>query len=61
IEKDQLSWLHVSDLKFWNSEGAKTYGVRGIPATYLVDPQGKIIAKNLRGEALEAKLAEVLK
>ncbi len=60
IEKDQLTWLHVSDLKFWSSEGAKTYGVRSIPATYLVDPKGKIIAKNLRGETLEAKLNEVL-
>ncbi len=59
IEKDQLTWIHVSDLKFWNSEGAQTYGVRGIPATFLVDPKGKIIAKNLRGEALDYKLTEI--
>ena len=59
IEKDQLAWIHVSDLKFWNSEGAQTYGVRGIPATFLVDPKGKIIAKNLRGEALDYKLTEI--
>ncbi len=60
IEKDQLTWTHVSDLKFWSSEGAKAYGVRSIPATYLVDPKGKIIAKNLRGESLDAKLSEIL-
>lgn len=60
IEKDQLTWKHVSDLKFWSSEGAKAYGVRSIPATYLIDPNGKIIAKNLRGESLEAKLGDIL-
>ncbi len=60
IEKDQLTWTHVSDLKFWSSEGAKAYGVRAIPATYLIDPTGKIIAKNLRGESLELKLSEIL-
>ncbi|MEM8938884.1 MAG: TlpA disulfide reductase family protein [Bacteroidota bacterium] len=59
ISQDGLPWLHVSDLKFWGSEAAQTYQVRAIPATYLIDPSGKIIAKNLRGASLEAKLKEI--
>lgn len=61
IEKDGLTWTHVSDLKFWNNEVAKLYGIRAIPANFLIDPTGKIIAKNIRGEELQTKLAEVLK
>ena len=61
IKKDQLEWTHVSDLKFWNNEVAKQYVVRAIPFNLLIDPQGKIVARNLRGEALEKKLAELLK
>ena len=62
IEKDGLAWpTHVSDLKYWQSIAAQTYGVNGIPATFLLDKEGRVIAKNLRGEALEQKLAEVLK
>lgn len=60
IEKDGLTWQHVSDLKFWNSAAAQLYGVRGIPYTVLVDPKGNVIAQNLRGAGLEAKLAELL-
>ncbi|HYG40216.1 MAG TPA: TlpA disulfide reductase family protein [Cytophagales bacterium] len=60
IEKDQLTWHHVSDLKFWNSKGAELYGVRSIPATYLIGKDGKIIAKNLRGEKLEFEIKRVL-
>jgi peroxiredoxin len=60
IKKDNLSWLHGSDLKYWNSAVAQTYGVKAIPATFLLDKDGKVIAKNLRGPALEAKLAELL-
>lgn len=60
IEKDGLTWKHGSDLKFWNSDVAQTYGVRAIPATFLLDKEGVIIAKNLRGAALEAKLTELL-
>jgi len=60
IKKDKLTWAHVSDLKGWQSEAASIYQVTGIPATYLLDKEGKIIAKNLRGKALEDKLAEVL-
>jgi hypothetical protein len=52
---------HVSDLQFWNSIAAKTYNVQGIPAQFLIDKNGIIIAQNLRGAALEAKLGEVLK
>lgn len=61
IYDDKLTWTQVSDLKFWDNEVAKQYGIQAIPQNYLLDPQGKIIAKGLRGEALEKKLAEVLK
>ena len=62
IAADQLGWPnHVSDLGGWQSAPAALYGVKSIPQSFLLDPQGKIIAKNLRGEALAAKLAEVLK
>ena len=60
IRNDGLTWTHVSDLKGWQSEAAQKYGVSAIPATFLLDPNGKIVAKNLRGDALEAKLTEVL-
>jgi thiol-disulfide isomerase/thioredoxin len=62
IAADGLVWPnHVSDLKKWNNAAAAAYGVQSIPASFLLDPNGKIIGKNLRGPALEAKLAEVLK
>lgn len=61
IEADKLSWTNVSDLKFWNNEAAKLYGVRGIPQNFLIGPDGKIVAKDLRGEQLHEKLAELLK
>jgi thiol-disulfide isomerase/thioredoxin len=56
----KLNWIHVSDLSFWNNKAAKDYGVQSIPFTVLVDKEGKIIAKGLRGEALEAKIAQIL-
>lgn len=59
IAQDQLSWIHVSDLQFWNSAAAKLYNVRSIPFTVLVDPDGNIIATKLRGKALEEKLSEI--
>ncbi|MEQ6166642.1 TlpA disulfide reductase family protein [Ekhidna sp. MALMAid0563] len=59
IEQDGLPWLHVSDLKYWRSQAAIDYQVNAIPATFLIDPEGKIIAKNLRGASLEAKLKEI--
>ncbi|MEJ1242363.1 TlpA disulfide reductase family protein [Chryseolinea sp. T2] len=61
IRKDGLTWTHVSDLKYWNSEAAKTYNINGIPFSVLLDKNGVIIAKNLRGPALEKKLEEVLR
>ena len=61
IADDGLTWTQVSDLKFWKNEAAALYAVRAIPQNFLLDPQGKIIAKNLRGDALAAKLAEVIK
>lgn len=61
IGKDGLAWNnHVSDLRGWQSAGAAAYGVRSIPATFLLDREGKIVARNLRGPALEQKLAELL-
>jgi peroxiredoxin len=60
IKKDNLTWTHVSDLKYWDNEVAKMYGVQAIPQNFLLDPDGKVIAKNLRGDALDAKLAEIL-
>jgi peroxiredoxin len=59
IHKDGLTWNHVSDLKFWDSKAADLYAVRGIPQNFLLDPNGKIIGKNLRGEDLNNKLAEI--
>ncbi len=60
IAKDNLTWTHVSDLKFWQSVAAKDYGVSSIPFAVLIDAEGKVIGKNLRGAALQQKLAEVL-
>lgn len=61
IAKDGLEWTQVSDLKFWNNEAAVLYGVRSIPQNFLIDPSGKIVAANLRGEDLQRKLSELLK
>ncbi|MCX8020740.1 MAG: AhpC/TSA family protein [Chitinophagaceae bacterium] len=61
IKQDKLTWTHVSDLKQWNSEVVPLYKIQGIPYNVLVDPEGKIIAENLRGEELHTKLNEVLK
>jgi len=61
IKKDGLTWTHVSDLKYWNNEVSKAYGIRSIPQNVLLDPNGVIIGKNLRGKALLDKLAEILK
>jgi peroxiredoxin len=61
IHKDNLTWTQVSDLKYWKNDVAVMYGVNAIPQNYLIDPQGKIIGKDLRGDALNAKLAELFK
>ena len=60
IEKDGLTWLHVSDLKGWKNEVAEAYGIKAVPQNLLLDTKGKIIAKNLSGEELEAKLKAVI-
>lgn len=59
IEDDNLTWTHVSDLKYWQSEAAQTYNITAIPFSLLLDPNGVIIDKNLRGAALEKKIAEI--
>lgn len=61
IQTDRLTWTHVSDLKGWGNEAGKLYNVTGIPQNFLIDKDGKIVAKDLRGQALEEKLAEILK
>lgn len=61
IKDDKLDWKQVSDLKQWNSAVVALYGFEGIPYNVLVDPTGKIIAAELRGEGLDQKLAEILK
>lgn len=61
IKADNLTWTQVSDLAFWKNAVAQQYAVNSIPQNFLLDPTGKIIAKNLRGKNLEAKLAEVIK
>ncbi len=60
INADNLSWIHVSDLKRWQCQAGLDYGVRSIPSTVLIDKNGKIIAKNLRGEELANKVKEVI-
>jgi peroxiredoxin len=60
IRKDGLEWTQVSDLKYWNNEVAKLYDVRAVPQNFLIDPNGKIMARNLRGEELIKKLDQLL-
>lgn len=61
IKDDNLTWTHVSDLKQWESKVVPLYQIQGIPFNVLIDPTGKIIAADLRGEDLDKKLGEVLK
>jgi peroxiredoxin len=61
IAADKLTWTHVSDLKYWSNEVAQLYRIQSIPANLLIDPTGKIIGKDLRGEDLLQKLAAILK
>ena len=60
IHDDRLEWTQLSDLKFWRNEVAVQYGIQAIPQNFLIDPSGKIVAKNLRGESLEATLAKFI-
>ena len=61
IKADNLTWYHISDLKYWSSAAVGLYGFDGIPFNVLVNPEGKIVAMNLRGPLLESKLQEILK
>jgi len=62
IQKDSMAWkYHVSDLKGWKNEAAQQYGVRGIPANLLINGQGIVVAKNLRGKELKSKLEKLEK
>ena len=60
IADDKLTWTHVSDLQYWSNAAAKLYAVYSIPANFLLDDKGTIIAKNLRGDALTSKVKELL-
>ncbi len=61
IAKDESTWLHVSDLKGWNNQVARLYAVRQLPSNFLINPEGKIIAKNVPSETLSQKLSVLLK
>jgi peroxiredoxin len=60
IKSDNLTWNHVSDLQQWNNAAAQLYHVQSIPGNFLIDPNGKIVARDLRGQDLEKKLCELL-
>ena len=61
IADDKLTWTHLSDLKYWDSEIPALYGVRGIPSNILLDPNGVIVARNIMGDDLRNTLLEVIK
>lgn len=61
IKADNLTWTHVSDLQYWNNAVAQMYRIQSIPSNMLIDPSGKIIARDIRGEELQMKLKELLK
>jgi peroxiredoxin len=60
IKTDGLEWPQVSDLKYWRNDVARLYDIRSVPSNFLIDPTGKVIAIDLRGEALQLKLKEIL-
>lgn len=61
IREWDMPWIHLSDLKYWDTVASSVYGVNAIPDNLLISPEGIIVARGLRGPALEAKLAEVIK
>jgi peroxiredoxin len=61
IAADGLAWTQLSDLKFWSNSVAQQFGIQSIPQNFLLDPQGNLIGKNLRGAALEYKLMQVIR
>ena len=60
IAKDGLTWPQISNLKYWDEPIAKMYNVESIPATFILDAKGNIVAKDLRGDALRAKVVALL-
>lgn len=60
VKDNGMDWIHVSDVNSFDNQAAKDYSIQGIPSNFLIDAQGKIVAKNLRGEALYEKVAELL-
>lgn len=60
IKKDNLNWIHVSNLQYWDDPIAKKYSIDGLPSTFILDKDGIIVAKNLRGAELKAKISELL-
>ena len=60
IDDDGLIWNHVSNLKFWQDPIAKLYNIRAIPASFIIDQEGRIIDKNLRGAQLAARISQIL-
>jgi peroxiredoxin len=60
IADDKLTWTHVSDLQYWSNAAAKLYAVNAIPANFLLDENGTIIARNLRGQDLSNRVSEIL-
>ena len=60
IAKDKLTWTQISNLKYWEDPIALTYNVKSIPATFLLDENGRVVAKDLRGEELAAKIKALL-
>ena len=61
IREWDMPWIHLSDLKYWDTVARQVYGVNAIPDNLLIDPEGTIVARGLRGAALEARLAEIFK
>ena len=60
VEQNDMNWLHVSEVKGFDNQAAKDYAIQGIPSNFLIDGQGTIVARNLRGEALYEKISELL-
>ena len=60
VDQNGMNWLHVSEVKGFDNQAAKDYAIQGIPSNFLIDAQGTIVAKNLRGEALYEKVSELL-
>ena len=60
VEQNGMNWLHVSEVKGFDNQAAKDYAIQGIPSNFLIDGQGTIVARNLRGEALYEKISELL-